>query len=348
MNVFSDFESGAINFGNWDSKNKILRVSLTKNLKGEVNHWFYFGVKGAPKRMTIFFDNGMQSRFSKGWYNYKPFTSVDNRIWERCDTAFNVQGGSISIDLNDLPQDFYFAWYPPYVPKLFNEHTGFSDYINQIGNKKGKSILITARHHPGESMGSFFLDGLCAFLKSSDSGNLLSKYNIIVVPFVNIAGVNDGMHRTSYDGADYNFAWFRQDVDKINQIKGFIEDKPVVLYFDIHGDEVSKFNYLYYTGKKLRSIEPLLLDLQMRNKIALLHRSKYKYILKVLLKKHKLVSGIKNTVEYVEQNKGCAGFVYELSAHSADPEECRIQGKNLGLALDKYLSSMQPSISVST
>lgn len=339
MNVFSDFESGAINFGNWDDENNILRVSLKKNQKGEVNHWFYFGVKDAPKKMAIVFENGMHSRFSKGWYGYKPFISADDRIWERCDMAFNVQGCSISIELNNLPQDFYFAWYPPYVPRSFNENTDFFDYLNQIGNQKGKSVLITARHHPGESMSSFFLEGLCGFLKSADSSSLLSKYNFIVVPFVNIDGVKEGMHRTSYDGIDYNFAWFKHDVDRINQIKDFIKDKDVALYFDIHGDEVSKINYLYYTGKKIRRVKPLLIDLQIRNKIAILHRGKYKYILKVLLKKHKLISGIKNTVEYIEHNKGCAGFVYELSAHTTSPEECRIQGENLGRAIEKHFSS---------
>lgn len=336
MKVVSDFESGSICFNKCDGDK--LRLLLTTNKKGEVNHWFYFGVIDSPKSLTIIIENGMLSRFAKGWYGYKPFISVDNIKWVRCNTAFGVlDKRSISIELDNLPSLFYLAWYPPCTPKTFMESTGFIDYINLIGNLHGDSILITARQHPGETMGSFLLEGLCDFFNSDNSRCLLSKYNVIIVPFVNIEGVCKGMHRTSYEGLDFNFAWFGQGVDKINQIKEFLNGKSIVLYFDIHGDEVSKINYLYYTGKKLKSIKPLLLDLQHKNNLILICRSKVKYVLKVLLKKHKIIFGIRNTVEYIERNRECAGLVYELSAHNTTPEECRIHGKNLGFSINDFL-----------
>lgn len=195
MIVFSDFESGAIDLINWD--NGILRVSLTMNQRGEVNHWFYFGVKESPQDMTIVFENGMLSRFAKGWHGYRPFISVDNIKWERCNSVFDIKGMTISIILHNLPENFFLAWFPPCVPQQFKEYSGLSDYINQVGNEKGMSVFITARQHPGETMGSFVIEGLYDFIKSADAGVLLSKYNFIIVPFVNIDGVIKGMHRTS-------------------------------------------------------------------------------------------------------------------------------------------------------
>lgn len=334
--AFSDFDCGAIIHNHYDSG--VLHVSLKKTDANEINHWFYFGVRNSPSSLKIVFDNAMCSRFASGWERYRPFISFDNKIWKRCDEYFIVDdNNSIHIDLLDIPSVFYIAWYPPYSVQQFIEYVKHEDEIYQIGNTNGYSILITARQHPGETMSSFFIEGLIDYLHSEEAAVLLSQYNFIIIPFVNALGVSSGMHRTSLSGVDYNFCWFGNDIQEVVKIKKFINNKRLLLYFDIHGDEVSKMNYIYYTSK-YRKRNSLLLDkISHINSLRLLCRNRLKYILKVLYKKHKLILGVRNTVDYIEQNKKCPGYVYEISAHITTPEECKCQGRNFGVVLNDYL-----------
>ena len=337
MKIISNFEGGAIEFCKYN--NEVLYLNLVKNNLGEVNHWFYFGIENGPQSLKVVFNNGMKSRFSNGWNGYSPFISYDNVSWKRVDSKFQIEGDFIHIDLINIKNNIFLSWFPPYTTNKFRSLTKISDYILEFGNKNEKSILITARHHPGETMGSYFLEGFINYMKFQQSSEVLKNYNFIIVPFVNIQGVKDGLHRTDLNGIDYNFAWYKNKIDEISLIKERIKNKDLILYFDIHGDEVSKINYIYYTGQNYNKIKSLLTNLRLKNNLSLFKRTKLKYILKVLIKKRKLIRGIKNTVEYIEKRNNCSGFVYELSAHINDAENCVEQGKNFGIVLQEYLKN---------
>lgn len=337
MKIISDFDCGSIIERQYD--NDGLHVSLSTTSTGETNHWFYFGILESPPSLTIIFDNAKSSRFAKGWYGYHPFISYDNLSWKRCELPFIINNDStISLNLRNLPSTFYLSWYPPYPISRFHDNIKENDFIFQLGNSERQSILITVRQHPGETMGSYFLEGLMKYLYSHESTQLLSNYNFIIVPFVNIQGIEEGMHRTSFDGIDYNFNWFNNQIPRINLIKNYIREKQLIAYFDIHGDEISKNNYIYYTSKFKSVNTQFLKSLSTLNSVLLLERNKLKYIIRVLLRKHRIILGIRNTVEYIEKFKKCPGYVYELSAHKSTPEECIRQGENFGIVLNSFFN----------
>ena len=69
-----------------------------------------------------------------------------------------------------------------------------------------KYVIVTARVHPGESCGSFIVEGFLKFiLGDSAEAVQLRNCNVFkVVPMVNPDGVIAGNYRTSFSGNDLN------------------------------------------------------------------------------------------------------------------------------------------------
>lgn len=63
--------------------------------------------------------------------------------------------------------------------------------------------MAIARQHPGESIGSWMMDG---FLSKLEEG-LFEAVTWIVVPMINVDGVILGNNRTGIAGLDYNRFW---------------------------------------------------------------------------------------------------------------------------------------------
>lgn len=62
-----------------------------------------------------------------------------------------------------------------------------------------------ARQHPGETVGSYVLEG---FLKKIvEETELLKQYEVIAIPMVNPDGVIYGNFRTNLSGFDLNRQW---------------------------------------------------------------------------------------------------------------------------------------------
>lgn len=72
--------------------------------------------------------------------------------------------------------------------------------------KKKQGIVLTARVHPGETVGSWMMHGAINFLVSNDpvAIELRSNYVFKVVPMLNPDGVIQGNYRTSLMGCDLN------------------------------------------------------------------------------------------------------------------------------------------------
>ena len=71
---------------------------------------------------------------------------------------------------------------------------------------KRKSVILTARVHPGESNSSFVIEGAIKFLLSDDNEAkmLRDKYVFKVVPMLNPDGVIIGNYRCSLSFNDMN------------------------------------------------------------------------------------------------------------------------------------------------
>lgn len=77
-------------------------------------------------------------------------------------------------------------------------------YVTYNEDKETKAVVVAiARQHPGESIGSWMMDG---FLSKLEEG-LFESVTWIVVPMINVDGVILGNNRTGIAGLDYNRFW---------------------------------------------------------------------------------------------------------------------------------------------
>jgi murein tripeptide amidase MpaA len=114
----------------------------------------------------------------------------------------------------------------------------------EIMNKK-KAIIISARVHPGETVGSWMMRGVLFFLTDPDNeeAKLLRKNFIFkIIPMLNPDGVINGNYRCSLAGCDLNRRWkvpHKQLHPTIYHTKKLILDihkeRGLLLYCDLHG-----------------------------------------------------------------------------------------------------------------
>lgn len=65
-------------------------------------------------------------------------------------------------------------------------------------------MVAIARQHPGESVGSWMMEGFINFLNELKNNDYISWF---IVPMINIDGVVLGNNRTGTLGHDFNRNW---------------------------------------------------------------------------------------------------------------------------------------------
>ena len=125
--------------------------------------------------------------------------------------------------------------------------------------KLGKGLLniyIVARQHPGETIGSWMVEGL---LKEYFNGTSIpplklkqikNLFTITIVVMANPVGVDMGHWYTNKKGQNLNRSWLHNKTPEINNIKKIVK-KDGVLYLDLHGDEGSMKHFI--TGCDLKN-----------------------------------------------------------------------------------------------
>ena len=110
--------------------------------------------------------------------------------------------------------------------------------------RKRKAIVISARVHPGETVGSWMMHGVLDFLtgNSPEAAALRENFVFKIIPMLNPDGVINGNYRCNLAGADLNRRW--QDPLKSihptifaakKMIKSLCKERPVELICDLHG-----------------------------------------------------------------------------------------------------------------
>jgi hypothetical protein len=124
--------------------------------------------------------------------------------------------------------------------------------IDQIQSRRG--IVVSARVHPGETVGSWMMHGLIDFLTSAaaEASHLRDLYLIKLVPMLNPDGVVNGNHRTSLTGADLNRRW-KQPSKMLHptiysmkrMVKSFACTNDLEIICDFHGHSRKKNAFIY-------------------------------------------------------------------------------------------------------
>ena len=119
---------------------------------------------------------------------------------------------------------------------------------------KKKGVVISARVHPGESVGSWMMKGVIDFLTSEwlEAQALRKLFVFKIIPMLNPDGVINGNYRCSLAGVDLNRRWkapskmIHPTVYETKKLwKEFHNEREVTLFCDLHGHSRKKNIFMY-------------------------------------------------------------------------------------------------------
>ncbi|XP_036007743.1 cytosolic carboxypeptidase 2 [Fundulus heteroclitus] len=117
-----------------------------------------------------------------------------------------------------------------------------------------KAVVVTARVHPGETNGSWMMEGFLDFLlgDSADAQVLRDNFVFKIVPMLNPDGVVVGNYRCSLAGRDLNRNYKTVLKDSFpcvwhtrNMVERLMAETEVVLYCDFHGHNRKNNVFMY-------------------------------------------------------------------------------------------------------
>ena len=271
MRITANFDAGNIDVINIDDKQNI-ELAIRPDVGGEFLQWFNFQVQGqSGEHYVLNILNAGEAAFAAGWQHYQAVASYDRDYWFRLPTSY--KDGKLTITVDMECETIQIAYFAPYSYErhldllatvqmhalVTLEHLGETldkrDLtLVKIGNGDNaankRSIWITARQHPGETMAEWLVEGLLYSLLDGDNATgkaLLEKANFYIVPNMNPDGSVRGHLRTNAVGTNLNRAWSNPSLEKSPEVFYVIDKMQqtgVDLFYDVHGDEEIPFVFL--------------------------------------------------------------------------------------------------------
>ena len=134
-----------------------------------------------------------------------------------------------------------------------------NEFNNQTKlNNNKKAVIMIARQHPGETVGSYVIKGCIDFLlgDSEEAEKLREIYNFQIIPMINPDGVLVGNSRTGFAGCDLNRRWSKPNEiihPEIFYTKSLILktalSQNISFIIDFHG-HFGAYNSLFYCNHK--------------------------------------------------------------------------------------------------
>ena len=263
--ISTNFESGNINhIKNVQRKKDVLVVleienePYPKNTKRKYQNWFYFKSNDVQRKaMTYTIQN--INVFGNDWKGFNVCYSYDNKNWKRIKTSFSKKNKTLTWKHTSTKKNVYFAYYPPYTTVM--KQKMMMKYKNKKGVKAktlGKSkvdalilgngplkIFIVARQHPGESIGSWMIEGfLKEYFSDVQRKVVQDVFTFYIIPMANPDGVKLGHWYTNKKGQNLNRSWRHNRTSETNDIKRLMTEKKALLYLDLHGDEGASKHFI--------------------------------------------------------------------------------------------------------
>ena len=268
IKITSQFESGNIRVVMAEDASDI-RLEIEKDGKADFYQWFYFRVDAPEGMRTMTIQNAAGASYPGGWEDYFVCASTDLEDWFRVSTRY--ENGKLIIEHEAKSPVVYYAYFAPYTANDAMRFTAKTAAHSDVGwqplgysldgrpidvlrfgdaAEVKKKIWVIGRQHPGESMGSFFVEGFCEGLMDPDNSmaqTLLREATVYVVPMVNPDGVARGHLRTNAAGTDLNRAWAEPSdmtSPEVLAIRNMMDETGVDLFLDAHGDEAIANNFI--------------------------------------------------------------------------------------------------------
>ncbi len=274
LHISTAFDSGAIEVLSLaDHRN--IQLNIRSDNASAFTQWFHFSLHGAAGLpVVLHFMNAGQCAYAKGWQDYAVLASLDRQHWFRIETQFD--GQVMTAQTTPAAQCIYFAYFAPYSweqhldmlavatasPYVQQERLGASvlgrdisllritDAESAVPLADRKRVWVIARQHPGESMASWFVEGLLErLLDAADSVARALRQRCVfhVVPHMNPDGAVLGNLRTNAAGANLNREWLDPSMEtspEVFLVRQRMLEIGVDCSLDVHGDEVLPYNFV--------------------------------------------------------------------------------------------------------
>jgi len=269
MHIHSNFDAGNIEV--ISIKPQAIELIIPKDTNSDFLQWFYFKISdielGSTQNVRI--TNAGDSAFPDGWENYRVNVSYDNENWFRVNTSYKK--GVLAFNVPTDQQELYVAYFEPYsykqhlaltdtaansdlcnVELLCNSPEGKPVALLIIGEPTTakKTVWLTARQHPGETMTEWFIQGLVEDLldeTNETSTALLKEHCFYIIPNMNIDGSIAGNLRVNTLGINYNREWENPSIEKSPEVYYCLEKMDAIgvdFLMDVHGDEAIPYNFV--------------------------------------------------------------------------------------------------------
>lgn len=269
MHISANFDAGNIEVINAEDQTNI-QLAIRPDVGGEFFQWFNFRLSGeVGEQYVLNITNAGKASYLAGWEDYQAVASYDREYWFRLPTSY--KDGKLTITAELACESIQIAYFAPYSyerhqdllaavqvhPLACLEHLGETLDKRDLtlvkvgdGDSKKRSIWITARQHPGETMAEWLVEGLLNSLLDEDNATaklLLEKANFYIVPNMNPDGSVRGHLRTNAVGTNLNREWANPSLEKSPEVFHVInkmEETGVDLFYDVHGDEALPYVFL--------------------------------------------------------------------------------------------------------
>ena len=331
MQLNCNYDGGSIDIIQEDKKRNILILS-PKQENGKYSNYYNFTItNNNDLDGTICIKNLKKMIYSgKQEDNLIPlFKSKNGDYKQLSKTKTSMSSGDLFIKIN-RKEVIEISSYPRYttkdlesfLEKIKNKHVVIQDAVLKkvtIGSLSNKAIVVIARQHPGETLSSFFIEGMinCIASKLKPSDNTC----FVFFPIVNIDGVRNGNHRYT-NGYDYNRMWHTTGIIKeIDYIKQELSKINIDFFIDVHCDEITTTDYIRNKNPKIRK--------NIKAIQVISEPSKLRRFLRALIKQRKIIKfSNKSAREFMESKYGCDTMLVELSLSNPDREKREKQGYN--------------------
>jgi murein tripeptide amidase MpaA len=269
MQISANFDSGNIDVISAQDPSNI-ELAIKKDHQSEFYQWFHFKLHNTEHvEHVMHLTNAGKSAYVEGWENYQAVASHDRQHWFRVPTEFD--GEKLTIKFTPEFDATYFAYFAPYSYErhqdlLHNAQLDIDCQLQVLGQTldgrdmsvlkvgeegEGKKVIwLTARQHPGESMGEWFMEGFIDRLLDEDDGvarSLLNSAVFYLVPNMNPDGSARGHLRTNAKGVNLNREWQTPSMENSPEVY-LVREKMLAtgvdMHLDIHGDEALPFNFV--------------------------------------------------------------------------------------------------------
>lgn len=236
MHISANFDAGNIEVINAEDQTNI-QLAIRPDVGGEFFQWFNFRLSGeVGEQYVLNIMNAGKASYLAGWEDYQAVASYDREYWFRLPSSY--KDGKLTITAELACESIQIAYFAPYSyerhqdllaavqvhPLACLEHLGETLDKRDLtlvkvgnGDSKKRSIWITARQHPGETMAEWLVEGLLNSLLDEDNPTaklLLEKANFYIVPNMNPDGSVRGHLRTNAVGTNLNREWANPSLEK--------------------------------------------------------------------------------------------------------------------------------------